>query len=179
MYCLSLTTGGTLWVKSVCVCVCLRLCVSLWMCVCVCQCYKCAQDLLPQLELNLQGCQLVYKSKCNRKVQHQLKLVLLDSETLVLGYSSFQQADEWRRVWRMIQVVFAVFIQHFWVFLRKILDSSNQSSNTHLSSALFHLGNSSTEDEELKEVETNLETDIFLSHFNQNQNLYNSIQSCI
>ncbi|XP_056889801.1 actin filament-associated protein 1-like 2 isoform X1 [Takifugu flavidus] len=61
-------------------------------------CYKCAQDLLPQLELNLQGCHLVYKSKCNRKVQHQLKLVLLGSETLVLGYSSFQQADEWRRV---------------------------------------------------------------------------------
>ncbi|CAG13890.1 unnamed protein product [Tetraodon nigroviridis] len=62
------------------------------------QCYKCAQDLLPQLELNLRGCHLVYKSKWNRKVQHQLKLVLLGSETLVLGSSSFQQADEWRRV---------------------------------------------------------------------------------
>ncbi|XP_032372512.1 actin filament-associated protein 1-like 2 isoform X2 [Etheostoma spectabile] len=61
-------------------------------------CYKCAQDLLPQLELNLRGCQLFYKSKSNRKIQHQLKLVLLGSETLVLGYSSFQQADEWRRV---------------------------------------------------------------------------------
>lgn len=63
-----------------------------------CQCYKCAQDLLPQLELNLRGCQLVYKSKCNRKIQHQLKLVPLGSETLVLGYSSFQQADEWKKV---------------------------------------------------------------------------------
>ncbi|XP_034728607.1 actin filament-associated protein 1-like 2 isoform X3 [Etheostoma cragini] len=61
-------------------------------------CYKCAQDLLPQLELNLRGCRLFYKSKSNRKIQHQLKLVLLGSETLVLGYSSFQQADEWRRV---------------------------------------------------------------------------------
>ncbi|XP_068167860.1 actin filament-associated protein 1-like 2 [Antennarius striatus] len=61
-------------------------------------CYKCAQDLLPQLELNLRGCQLVYKSKCNRKIQHQLKLVLLGSDTLVLGYSSFQQADEWKKV---------------------------------------------------------------------------------
>ncbi|XP_076585975.1 actin filament-associated protein 1-like 2 isoform X2 [Chaetodon auriga] len=60
-------------------------------------CYKCAQDLLPQLEMNLRGCQLVYKSKGNRKIQHQLKLVLLGSETLVLGYSSFQQADEWKR----------------------------------------------------------------------------------
>lgn len=62
------------------------------------QCYKCAQDLLPQLELNLRGCQLVYKSKSNRKIQHQLKLAPLGSDTLVLGYSSFQQADEWKKV---------------------------------------------------------------------------------
>ncbi|XP_034547107.1 actin filament-associated protein 1-like 2 [Notolabrus celidotus] len=67
-------------------------------------CYKCAQDLLPQLELSLRGCQLVYKSKCNRKIQHQLKLVLLGSESLVLGYSSFQQADEWRRVMEEVSV---------------------------------------------------------------------------
>ncbi|XP_063752842.1 actin filament-associated protein 1-like 2 isoform X2 [Eleginops maclovinus] len=60
-------------------------------------CYKCAQDLLPQLELSLRGCQLVYKSKNNGKIQHQLKLLLLGSENLVLGYSSFQQADEWRK----------------------------------------------------------------------------------
>ncbi|KAF0022545.1 hypothetical protein F2P81_025171 [Scophthalmus maximus] len=60
-------------------------------------CYKCARDLLPHLELNLLGCQLVYKSKSNRKIQHQLKLLLPGSETLVLGYGSFQQADEWRR----------------------------------------------------------------------------------
>ncbi|XP_034025513.1 actin filament-associated protein 1-like 2 [Thalassophryne amazonica] len=61
-------------------------------------CYKCAQDLLPQLELNLLGCQLVYKAKNNRKIQHQLKLLLLGADTLVLGYGSFQQAEEWRRV---------------------------------------------------------------------------------
>ncbi|XP_027135813.1 actin filament-associated protein 1-like 2 isoform X3 [Larimichthys crocea] len=67
-------------------------------------CYKCAQDLLPQLELSLRGCQLVYKSKCNRKIQHQLKLVLLGSETLVLGYSSFQQADEWKKVIEEVSV---------------------------------------------------------------------------
>lgn len=65
---------------------------------CLPQCYKCARDLLPQLELNLRGCQLVYKSKSSRKIQHQLKLVLLGSETLVLGYSTFQQADEWKKV---------------------------------------------------------------------------------
>ncbi|CAJ1069616.1 actin filament-associated protein 1-like 1 [Xyrichtys novacula] len=67
-------------------------------------CYKYAQDLLPQLELNLRGCQLIYKSKSNGKIQHQLKLVLLGSESLVLGYSSFQQADEWRRVMEEVSV---------------------------------------------------------------------------
>ncbi|XP_008417661.1 actin filament-associated protein 1-like 2 isoform X3 [Poecilia reticulata] len=61
-------------------------------------CYKFARDLLPQLELNLHGCQIVYKSKSSAKIQHQLKLVPLGSESLVLGYSSFQQADEWRKV---------------------------------------------------------------------------------
>ncbi|KAM9360732.1 actin filament-associated protein 1-like 2 [Symphorus nematophorus] len=67
-------------------------------------CYKCAQDLLPQMELNLRGCQLVYKSKSNRKIQHQLKLVLPGSETLVLGYSSYQQADEWKKVIEEVSV---------------------------------------------------------------------------
>uniref|UniRef100_A0A3Q3AFN3 Si:dkey-220o5.5 n=1 Tax=Kryptolebias marmoratus TaxID=37003 RepID=A0A3Q3AFN3_KRYMA len=61
-------------------------------------CYKCAQDLLPQMEMNLRGCQLLYKSKSNGKIQHQLKLVLLGSESLVLGFSSFEHADEWRRL---------------------------------------------------------------------------------
>uniref|UniRef100_A0A3P9PV65 Si:dkey-220o5.5 n=1 Tax=Poecilia reticulata TaxID=8081 RepID=A0A3P9PV65_POERE len=61
-------------------------------------CYKFARDLLPQLELNLHGCQIVYKSKSSAKIQHQLKLVPLGSESLVLGYSSFQQADEWRKL---------------------------------------------------------------------------------
>ncbi|XP_071340170.1 actin filament-associated protein 1-like 2 [Trachinotus anak] len=67
-------------------------------------CYKCARDLLPQLELNLRGCHLVYKSKSSGKIQHQLKLVPLGSETLVLGYSSFQQADEWRKVIEEVSV---------------------------------------------------------------------------
>ncbi|PWA24212.1 hypothetical protein CCH79_00016199 [Gambusia affinis] len=61
------------------------------------KCYKFARDLLPQLELNLHGCQIVYKSKNSAKIQHQLKLVPVGSESLVLGYSSFQQADEWRK----------------------------------------------------------------------------------
>ncbi|KAM4576371.1 actin filament-associated protein 1-like 2 isoform 4-T4 [Odontesthes bonariensis] len=67
-------------------------------------CYKCARDLLPQLELNLRGCQLVYKSKSNAKIQHQLKVVPRGSDSLVLGYSSFQQADEWRKVMEEVSV---------------------------------------------------------------------------
>ncbi|XP_059193601.1 actin filament-associated protein 1-like 2 isoform X2 [Centropristis striata] len=67
-------------------------------------CYKCAQDLLPQLEVSLRGCQLVYKSKSNRKIQHQIKLVPVGAETLVLGYHSYQQADEWRRVIEEVSV---------------------------------------------------------------------------
>ncbi|XP_024865584.2 actin filament-associated protein 1-like 2 [Kryptolebias marmoratus] len=67
-------------------------------------CYKCAQDLLPQMEMNLRGCQLLYKSKSNGKIQHQLKLVLLGSESLVLGFSSFEHADEWRRVIEEVSV---------------------------------------------------------------------------
>ncbi|XP_072243265.1 actin filament-associated protein 1-like 2 [Leuresthes tenuis] len=67
-------------------------------------CYKCAQDMLPQLELNLRGCQIVYKSKSNAKIQHQLKLVPQGADSLVLGYSSFQQADEWRKVIEEVSV---------------------------------------------------------------------------
>nr|XP_061835950.1 actin filament-associated protein 1-like 2 isoform X3 [Nerophis lumbriciformis]XP_061835952.1 actin filament-associated protein 1-like 2 isoform X3 [Nerophis lumbriciformis] len=61
-------------------------------------CYKCARDLLPQTEVNLRGCQLVYKVKTSGRVQHQLKLLLPGSHTLVLGYSTSQQAHEWRKV---------------------------------------------------------------------------------
>ncbi|RVE67801.1 hypothetical protein OJAV_G00085390 [Oryzias javanicus] len=61
-------------------------------------CYKCARDLLPQLELNLRGSQVFYKWKTRSKIQHQLKVAPLRSDSLVLGYSSFQQAEEWRTV---------------------------------------------------------------------------------
>ncbi|XP_056274903.1 actin filament-associated protein 1-like 2 isoform X2 [Pseudoliparis swirei] len=60
-------------------------------------CYKCSQDLRPHLQLSLIGCQLVYKPKSSRRIQHQLKLQL-GSQSLVLGYSSLQQAEQWRRV---------------------------------------------------------------------------------
>ncbi|CAB1320237.1 unnamed protein product [Coregonus sp. 'balchen'] len=60
-------------------------------------CYKCAKDLYPLLELNLRGCQVVYKSKHNKKMQHELKVVA-GSDTVVMGFQSCQQAEEWRKV---------------------------------------------------------------------------------
>lgn len=60
-------------------------------------CYKCAKDLQPQLELNLQGCQVVYKSKHNKKMQHELKVVA-GADTVVMGFNSCQQAEDWRKI---------------------------------------------------------------------------------
>ncbi|KAL0978950.1 hypothetical protein UPYG_G00178330 [Umbra pygmaea] len=60
-------------------------------------CYKCAKDLQPLMELNLQGCQVVYKSKHNKKMQHELKVVA-GSDTVVIGFQSCQQAEEWRKI---------------------------------------------------------------------------------
>ncbi|KAM7391008.1 hypothetical protein PAMP_021726 [Pampus punctatissimus] len=97
-------------------------------------CYKCAQDLLPQLELNLRGCQLVYKSKSNRKIQHQLKLVLLGSETLVLGYNSFQQADEWRKVIEEVSVEIEVKTQSSSFLMRSDQLLSCRSSTVQIDS---------------------------------------------
>ncbi|KAM9475886.1 actin filament-associated protein 1-like 2 [Clarias gariepinus] len=60
-------------------------------------CFKCAKDLQPLLEMKLTGCQVVYKSKHNKKMQHELKVVS-ESETLILGFQSCGQAEEWRKI---------------------------------------------------------------------------------
>ncbi|XP_037339623.2 actin filament-associated protein 1-like 2 isoform X1 [Pungitius pungitius] len=66
--------------------------------------YKCPQDLLPQLEVDLRGCRLVSKPRRSRRIQHQIQLVPLGSERLVLGFSSFQQAEEWRKVIEEVRI---------------------------------------------------------------------------
>lgn len=66
------------------------------------QCYKCAKDLQPLLELSLPGCQVVYKSKHSKKMQHELK-VTAGSDSVVMGFQSYEQAEEWRKVWRCLQ----------------------------------------------------------------------------
>ncbi|KAI1900826.1 hypothetical protein AGOR_G00053860 [Albula goreensis] len=60
-------------------------------------CYKCAKDLHPLLEMSLKGCHVVYKSKHSKKMQHELKVVA-GSDTVVLGFQSCQQAEEWRKI---------------------------------------------------------------------------------
>ncbi|KAK6469450.1 actin filament-associated protein 1-like 2 isoform X1 [Huso huso] len=60
-------------------------------------CYKCAKDLQPLLELSLPGCQVVYKSKHSKKMQHELK-VTAGSDSVVMGFQSYEQAEEWRKI---------------------------------------------------------------------------------
>ncbi|XP_037392011.1 actin filament-associated protein 1-like 2 [Pygocentrus nattereri] len=60
-------------------------------------CFKCAKDLHPLLEMNLRGSQVVYKSKHSKKMQHELKVVS-GSDTLVMGFQSCSQAEEWRKI---------------------------------------------------------------------------------
>ncbi|XP_051508787.1 actin filament-associated protein 1-like 2 isoform X2 [Myxocyprinus asiaticus] len=60
-------------------------------------CFKCAKDLHPLLELKLTGCYVVYKSKHNKKMQHELKVVS-GAETLIMGFQSSTQAEEWRKI---------------------------------------------------------------------------------
>ncbi|XP_017323006.1 actin filament-associated protein 1-like 2 isoform X2 [Ictalurus punctatus] len=60
-------------------------------------CFKCAKDLHPLLEMKLTGCQVVYKSKHSKKMQHELKVVS-GSDTLILGFQSCSQAEEWRKI---------------------------------------------------------------------------------
>nr|XP_023694356.1 actin filament-associated protein 1-like 2 isoform X1 [Paramormyrops kingsleyae] len=60
-------------------------------------CYKCAKDLNPLLELELRGCQVVYKCKHGKKMQHELKVVA-GSDTVVIGFQNCQQAEEWRKI---------------------------------------------------------------------------------
>ncbi|XP_065253734.1 actin filament-associated protein 1-like 1 [Emys orbicularis] len=61
-------------------------------------CYKCAKDLQPVLELDLRGCRVAYKAKRSKKMQHVLKITGAAAETLVMGFQSRQQAEDWRKV---------------------------------------------------------------------------------
>ncbi|KAJ3603872.1 hypothetical protein NHX12_028613 [Muraenolepis orangiensis] len=60
-------------------------------------CYRSAKDLLPQLEMGLQGCQVQYRPQTSKGHRHELR-VSDATQTLVLGLTDPQQAAEWKRV---------------------------------------------------------------------------------
>ncbi|XP_029459702.1 actin filament-associated protein 1-like 2 isoform X2 [Rhinatrema bivittatum] len=60
-------------------------------------CYRSAKDQQPLLELDLHSCCVTYKTKGSRKVQYKLKIAGA-TETLVIGFQSQEQAEEWRKV---------------------------------------------------------------------------------
>lgn len=86
-------------------------------CLCYLKCFKCAKDLQPLLEIKLTGCQVVYKSKHNKKMQHELKVVS-ESETLILGFQSCGQAEEWRKVWSCLFIIWFSQLCLINVFIR-------------------------------------------------------------
>nr|XP_033805956.1 actin filament-associated protein 1-like 2 isoform X2 [Geotrypetes seraphini] len=60
-------------------------------------CYRSAKDLQPLLKLDLHSCRVTCKTTCSRKVQHKVKITAT-TETLVIGFQSREQAEEWRKV---------------------------------------------------------------------------------
>ncbi|XP_069756096.1 actin filament-associated protein 1-like 2 isoform X2 [Narcine bancroftii] len=89
-----------------------RICAFLWrkkwlgqwakqLCVikeCKLLCYKSSKDQNPQLDVSLIGCSIVHKEKQVRKKEHTLKITPVNSDVIVLGLQSKEQADQWLKV---------------------------------------------------------------------------------
>ncbi|XP_072095686.1 actin filament-associated protein 1-like 2 isoform X1 [Mobula birostris] len=89
-----------------------RICAFLWrkkwlgqwakqLCVikeCKLLCYKSSKDQNPQLDVSLIGCNIVYKEKQVKKKEHTLKITPVNSDVIVLGLQSKDQADQWLKV---------------------------------------------------------------------------------
>ncbi|XP_039377065.1 actin filament-associated protein 1-like 2 isoform X1 [Mauremys reevesii] len=91
-------------------------------------CYKCAKDLQPVLELDLRGCRVAYKAKRSKKMQHVLKITGAAAETLVMGFQSHQQAEDWRKV---IEEVSSSPLSRPSAHSSPVLPSSEQGRNSH------------------------------------------------
>ncbi|XP_050795914.1 actin filament-associated protein 1-like 2 isoform X1 [Gopherus flavomarginatus] len=91
-------------------------------------CYKCAKDLQPVLELDLRGCRVAYKAKRSKKMQHVLKITGAAAETLVMGFQSRQQAEDWRKV---IEEVSSSPLSRPSAHSSPVLPSSEQGRNSH------------------------------------------------
>lgn len=62
------------------------------------QCYKSSKDQNPQLDVSLIGCSIVHKEKQVKKKEHTLKITPVNSDVIVLGLQSKEQADQWLKV---------------------------------------------------------------------------------
>lgn len=61
-------------------------------------CYKTSKDHNPQLDVNLLGCSVIHKEKNVRKQEHKLKIIPMNSDVIVLGLQSKDQAEQWLKV---------------------------------------------------------------------------------
>ncbi|XP_068439662.1 actin filament-associated protein 1-like 2 [Clinocottus analis] len=61
-------------------------------------CYKSSKEQTPLLDVSLLGCSVVYKEKQVRKKEHNLKVIPVGGEAIVLGLQSKEQTEQWLRV---------------------------------------------------------------------------------
>ncbi|KAJ8386558.1 hypothetical protein AAFF_G00168840 [Aldrovandia affinis] len=58
-------------------------------------CYKSSKEQVPQLDVSLVGCSVVYKEKQLKKKEHKLKITPVGAEAIVLGMQSKEQTQLW------------------------------------------------------------------------------------
>ncbi|XP_063291157.1 actin filament-associated protein 1-like 2 isoform X2 [Pelobates fuscus] len=61
-------------------------------------CYKSSKDHNPQLDVSLIGCTVTHKEKQVRKKEQKLKIVPANTDVIVLGMQSKDQAEQWLKV---------------------------------------------------------------------------------
>ncbi|XP_072413467.1 actin filament-associated protein 1-like 2 isoform X3 [Chiloscyllium punctatum] len=126
-----------------------RICAFLWrkkwlgqwakqLCVikdCKLLCYKSSKDQNPQLDVSLIGSTVIYKEKQVKKKEHTLKITPVNSDVIVLGLQSKDQAEQWLKVIHEISNIQGdgftdgnhVAIDHFRIHGQR-LDSSERYS---------------------------------------------------
>ncbi|OCT69720.1 actin filament-associated protein 1-like 2 [Xenopus laevis] len=61
-------------------------------------CYKTSKDHNPQLDVSLIGCSVSYKEKQVRRKEHKMKITPTNTDVIVLGMQSKEQAEQWLKV---------------------------------------------------------------------------------
>ncbi|KAL2094870.1 hypothetical protein ACEWY4_009589 [Coilia grayii] len=62
------------------------------------QCYKSPKDRMPQFDLPLNLCQVIYVPKDGRRKKHELRFSLPGAEALILAVQNKEQAERWLKV---------------------------------------------------------------------------------